>query len=51
MPTTAPITCPKCGHQFNIEDVVAHQLEEKTRTELDEKASALQADYEMMEQV
>jgi uncharacterized Zn finger protein (UPF0148 family) len=51
MPTTTQIACPKCGHQFNIEDVLAHQLEEKMRTELDRKASALQADYEMMEQV
>ena len=26
---TAKITCPKCDHQFNAEDAIAKNIEEK----------------------
>ena len=51
MPSTTSITCPKCGNQFIVEDVIAHQLEEKMRTELDRQASALRVEYEKKEKV
>ncbi len=42
----------RCGHQFNIEDVLAFQLfEDEMRAESDQKASALQAEYEKKDQV
>ena len=46
MPSSTSITCPQCGHQFNVEDVLTHQLEEKMRTELALQASALRVEYE-----
>jgi len=51
MPSSTSITCPQCGHQFNVEDVLTHQLEEKMRTELALQASALRVEYEKKEKV
>lgn len=45
MEKTTLIQCPKCGNQFNVEDVIAHQLEEKYRDELNQKITSIQADF------
>jgi len=34
MPANTRIVCPKCGNEFNVEDVLAQQIEEKYRTEM-----------------
>ena len=42
MPANTSITCPKCGHEFNVEDVLAHQIEEKYRNELNISITKIQ---------
>ena len=43
METFNKITCPKCGHSFNAEQALAHEVEEKLRTEYNQKFKGLQA--------
>lgn len=43
METINKITCPKCGHSFNAEQVLAHEVEEKLRAEYNQKFKGLQA--------
>src|SRR5947208_1216059 len=43
------ITCPKCGNEFNVEDVLAHQIEEKYRGELNTKITAIEGEYKIKE--
>ena len=50
MATTTKINCPKCGHEFNVEEVLAHQIEEKYRNELNSSITKLQEDYSRKEQ-
>ncbi|HVD96614.1 MAG TPA: DUF2130 domain-containing protein [Cytophagaceae bacterium] len=42
METINKITCPKCGHSFNAEQALAHEVEEKLRTEYNQKFKGLQ---------
>jgi hypothetical protein len=49
MATTTKINCPKCGHEFNVEEVLAHQIEEKYRNELNNNIARLQEDYSKKE--
>jgi hypothetical protein len=51
MPQSTIISRPKCGHEFDVEEVLARQIEEKMRNEFDLKASALRAEYEKQEQL
>jgi hypothetical protein len=37
------ITCPSCGHQFNAEQALAHDIEEKLKTQFNNKYKGLQA--------
>lgn len=41
----AQISCPKCGHSFNVEEVLAHQIEERLRSDLNEQVSELEKAY------
>jgi hypothetical protein len=43
METINKITCPKCGHSFNAEQVLAHEVEEKLRAEYNQRFKGLQA--------
>lgn len=43
METINKITCPKCGHSFNAEQALAHEVEEKLRSEYNQKFKGLQA--------
>ncbi len=43
METLNKITCPKCGHSFNAEQALAHEVEEKLRTEFNQRFKGLQA--------
>jgi hypothetical protein len=45
MPANTRITCPKCGHEFNVEDVLAQQIEEKYRNEMNASITKIQDDY------
>lgn len=45
------ISCPKCGHKFNVEDVLAHQIEEKYKDELNQKISEIESDYKAKEEL
>jgi len=49
MPQTTKITCPKCGHEFAVEDVISKQIEEKYRAELNQKITAIQQEYQSKE--
>jgi hypothetical protein len=49
MPQTTKINCPKCGHEFNVEDALAHQIEEKYREELNNKITTIESDYKAKE--
>lgn len=49
MTKTTRITCPKCGHEFNIEDVLSQQLEEKYRVELNNKISEIETEFQTKE--
>lgn len=46
MPTNTQITCPKCGNHFNVEDVLAHQIEEKYKAELSLKISEIERNFQ-----
>ena len=39
------ITCPKCGHDFNVEDVLSQRIEEKYREELNDKISEMEKTF------
>jgi hypothetical protein len=45
MAATTRINCPKCGHEFNVEDVLAKQIEEKYRNEMNLSITKIQEDY------
>jgi len=45
MAATTRINCPKCGHEFNVEEVLAKQIEEKYRNEMNLSISKIQEDY------
>lgn len=45
MPANTRITCPKCGHEFNVEDVLAQQIEEKYRNEMNLSITKIQEAY------
>lgn len=49
MTKTTQITCPRCGHPINVEDVLAHQIEEKYRLELNTKVSEIENDFRQKE--
>lgn len=43
------INCPKCGHAFNVEDVLAQQIEEKYKTQLNLQISEIEAAFRKKE--
>lgn len=45
------IKCPRCGHEFNVEDVLAHQIEEKYKQELNSKISELENNFKKKEKL
>jgi hypothetical protein len=45
MAATTRINCPRCGHEFNVEDVLAKQIEEKYRNEMNLSITKIQEDY------
>lgn len=49
MEKTTKISCPKCGHEFAVEDVISRQVEEKYRLELNAKITAIEEDYKSKE--
>jgi hypothetical protein len=49
MPASTRINCPKCGHEFNVEDVLAQQIEEKYRNEMNISITKIQYDYALKE--
>lgn len=49
MPESTRINCPKCGHEFNVEDVLAQQIEEKYRNEMNVSITKIQEDYAQKE--
>jgi len=49
MPESTRINCPKCGHEFNVEDVLAQQIEEKYRNEMNISITKIQEDYAQKE--
>ena len=51
MNKSTQISCPKCGHQFNVEDVLAHEIEEKYKEELNNKISDIESEYEEKEKL
>lgn len=42
---SAQISCPKCGHAFNVEDVLAQQIQEKQQKELSRKIEEIERSY------
>jgi hypothetical protein len=49
MPANTRIICPKCGHDFNVEDVLAQQIEEKYRNEMNQSITKIQEEYALKE--
>jgi len=49
MEKTTQINCPKCGHIFNVEDVLAKQIEDKYKTEMNSRISQIQKEYQTKE--
>jgi hypothetical protein len=43
METINKITCPKCGHTFNAEQALAQEVEDKLRSEYNQRFKGLQA--------
>jgi Uncharacterized protein conserved in bacteria len=50
MEKNTQINCPKCGHVFNVEEVISKQIEEKYKTELNSKISEIENNYQRKEQ-
>lgn len=48
-PPTTKIICPKCGHEFAVEDVISKQIEEKYRVELNEKITEIENEFKAKE--
>jgi len=46
---TTKINCPKCGNEFNVEDVLSHRIEEKYRQELSGKIAELEKTFHAKE--
>ena len=42
---TTKINCPKCGNEFNVEDVLSHRIEEKYKQELSSKIAELEKSF------
>ena len=49
MPTTTQINCPKCGHSFNVEDVLSHQIEEKYKNEMNNRITEIEKSFKQKE--
>lgn len=49
MSATTKIICPKCGNEFNVEDVLAKQIEEKYRNEMNLSITKIQEEYAQKE--
>ena len=49
MQSSTKINCPKCGHEFNVEDVLAQQIEEKYREEMNISITKIQEEYAQKE--
>ena len=49
MPNSNQVSCPKCGHQFNVEDVLTQRIEGKYKDELNQKIAGMQADFKKKE--
>ncbi len=49
MAANTRIICPKCGHEFNVEDVLAQQIEEKYRNEMNQSITKIQEEYAQKE--
>ncbi|MGE5238052.1 MAG: DUF2130 domain-containing protein [Chloroflexota bacterium] len=45
MDKTILISCPQCGHKFNVEEVLAHRIEERYREEHNRKIARMQAEF------
>jgi len=43
------ISCPKCGHEFAVEDVISKQLEEKYRSDLNQAITKIENDFKTKE--
>lgn len=43
------ITCPKCSHEFNVEDVLLQQVEAKCRKELSSKIAEMEKTFQQKE--
>ena len=46
---TTKIHCPKCGNEFNVEDVLSQRIEEKYRQELNGRISEMEKSYLLKE--
>ena len=40
------ISCPSCGHQFDVEDVIASQLEKKYKTQMEKSRRNLEKQFQ-----
>jgi hypothetical protein len=49
MPQTTKIICPKCGHEFAVEDVISKQIEEKYRADLHRKITVIENEFKAKE--
>ena len=45
MSKTTAVICPKCGNEFNVEDVLAHGIEEKFREKYNEDITNIEKQY------
>ena len=48
---TTKINCPKCGNEFNVEDVLSHRIEEKYQQEFSGKITELEKSFLAKENV
>lgn len=45
------ISCPSCGHQFNVEEVLSHQLEESLKLKFEQEKKSIWAQVFQKEEV
>jgi hypothetical protein len=44
--STSLISCPKCGHEFNVEDVLSSKIEEKYKRQWQQKFAEVQSQFD-----
>lgn len=49
MSKNTQIACPQCGHKFNVEDVLSHDIEERLQSQMRDRIQSLESNFRTKE--